>query len=334
MLSKKLVLLSLITFNIVVAQKNDFSLSGKTSNIGDGTYLYLRDLVNGGNIDSALVENNTFKFETDLNESVVYTMLYTQDRKNFKEVWIENSKMTFDASDIDFKNAKISGSKNQTLFEEMLNDIYSSSEEISDEIKKKKKFSFIRNHPNSVVSAYLLYGNKELQKEELYSLFTSLSDEVKQNSLARKIAKNLENNIATIGKEFPDFQVPNNRGELKQISELTGTLTLLQFWSSTCSGSRMMNPDLKDIYEKYNPQGFSIIGISRDRVKENWTNAIKEDNLNWPQLSNLNSWEGEVFQAYGISATPSNILIDKNGVIVAKNVDVEDLENTISKYLN
>ena len=65
-----------------------------------------------------------------------------------------------------------------------------------------------------------------------------------------------------------------------------------------------------------------------------FTKAIEEDKLPWPQLSNLDSWEGEVFQAYGISSTPSNILIDKKGVIVAKNVEVEDLENTISKYLN
>ena len=334
MLSKKLALLSLITCNIIVAQKSDFSLSGKTSNISDGTYLYLRDLVNGGNIDSARVENNNFKFETDLNEPVVYTMLFTQDRKNFKEVWLENSEMTFDASDVDFKNAEITGSQNQALFEEMQNDIYANSEKTSDEIIKKKKVSFIENHPNAVVSVYLLYGNRDLKKEEIHSLFTGLSDEVKQNSLGRKVAKHIQNNIATIGKEFPDFKVPNEQGEIKEISELTGELTLLQFWSSLCPGSRMMNPELKKIYKKYNPEGFSIIGISRDQVKKNWTKAIEEDNLPWPQLSNLDSWEGEVFQAYGISSTPSNILIDKKGVIVAKNVEVEDLENTISKYLN
>lgn len=334
MLSKKLVLLSLITLNLAVAQKDNFSLSGKTSNISDGTYLYLRDLVNGGNIDSARVENNTFKFETDLNESVVYTMLFTKDRKNFKEVWIETSKMTFDASDVDFKDAKISGSQNQKLFEKMQRDIYSNSEETTDESIKKEKISFIKNNPDAVISAYLLHGNRELKKEEIYNLFTGLSDEVKQNSLGRKIAKNLEKNIATIGKEFPDFKVPNNQGEIKQISELTGEITLLQFWSSTCSGSRMMNPDLKEIYKKYNPKGFSVIGISRDKVKDNWTNAIEEDDLPWPQLSNLNSWEGEVFQAYGISSTPSNILIDKKGVIIAKNLEIENLENTISQYLN
>ncbi len=334
MLSKKLVLLSLITLNLAVAQKDNFSLSGKTSNISDGTYLYLRDLVNGGNIDSARVENNTFKFETDLNESVVYTMLFTKDRKNFKEVWIETSKMTFDASDVDFKDAKVSGSQNQKLFEKMQRDIYSNSEETTDESIKKEKISFIKNHPDAVISAYLLHGNRELKKEEIYNLFTGLFDEVKQNSLGRKIAKNLEKNIATIGKEFPDFKVPNNQGEIKQISELTGEITLLQFWSSNCSGSRMMNPDLKEIYKKYNPKGFSIIGISRDKVKDNWTNAIEKDDLPWPQLSNLNSWEGEVFQAYGISSTPSNILIDKKGVIIAKNVEIENLENTISQYLN
>lgn len=334
MFSKKIILLSLIISKVAIAQKIDFSLSGKTSNIKDGTYLYLRDLVNGGNIDSTLVENNNFKFETDLNEPVVYTMLFSKDRKHFKEIWLEDSEMVFDASEIAFKDAKITGSRNQKLFEKMVKDIYSNPEKISDETINKKKVRFIKNHPNAVVSAFLLHGNRELKKEEIYRLFTSLSDEVKHNSLGRKIAKNIENNIATIGKAFPDFKVPNNKGEIKQISELTGKLTLIQFWSSTCPGSRMMNPDLNEIYKKYHSKGLNIIGISKDRVKEKWTDAIAEDNLPWPQLSNLNSWEGEVFQAYGISATPSNVLIDKNGIILAKNIKAENLENTLIKYLN
>ncbi len=330
----KIILLSLMACNIAIAQKKNFTLTGKTSNIKDGTYLYLRDLVNGGEIDSALVNSNSFKFDTELNESVVYTMLFTKDRQNFKEVWIENSKMTFDASNGDFKKAKITGSRNQRLFEEMQDYIYSNVENESKENIQKKKVSFIESHPNSVVSAYLLHGNRELNKEEAFILFANLSDEVKQNSLGKKIAKNLENNIATIGEEFPDFKVQNNKDEMKQISELTGKLTLLQFWSSTCSGSRMINPNLKGIYKKYNSDGFQIIGISRDRNKENWISAIEDDNLPWPQLSNLNSWEGEVFQAYGISSTPSNVLIDGQGIIIAKNVDIQDLENQVSKYLN
>ncbi|MCP9201284.1 AhpC/TSA family protein [Gramella sp. GC03-9] len=334
MFLKNLMLLSLISCNLVIAQKKDFSLSGKTSNINDGTYLFLRDLVNGGNIDSALVKNNSFKFETILTEPVVYTMLFSRDRKNFKEVWIEDSEMTFNSSNVDFKNAKITGSRNQYLFEELIEDTYSNSNNLSKKIIKEKEVSFIKNHPDAVISAYLLHGNKKLNKEEIKGLFKNLTDDVKQSSLGKKIARNIENNIASIGKEFPDFSIPNEKGEIKQISKLTGGLTLLQFWSSTCYGSRLMNPKLKEIYEKYHSEGFRIVGISRDRIKDNWTNAIKEDNLTWPQLSNLESWEGEVFQAYGISTTPSNILINEKGIIVERDIDIEDLDNTISRYLN
>ena len=334
MFSKKLILLSLITCNVVLAQKKDFSLSGKTSNIKDGTYLYLRDLVNGGNIDSALVENNNFKFETDLKEPVVYTMLFSKDRKNFKEVWIEDSEMVFDASLTEFKDAEIKGSKNQELFEKLNDDIYSNEEEISDEIKKEKEVAFINNHPDAVVSVYLLHGNRKLSTKEIRKLFGKLTEDVKQSSLGQKVATSIEKNIAEIGKEFPDFKIPNEHGELKSISDLTGEITLLQFWSSTCSGSRMMHPNLKEVYDKYHLKGLNIVGISRDRIKDNWTKAIKEDNLTWPQVSNLNSWDGEVYQAYGISTTPSNVLIDENGIIVAKNLKGEELENAITKYLN
>ena len=74
----------LFTTLIVNAQEDKFSLTGETPKIADGEYLYMRDLVNGGNIDSARVKNNRFTFNTKLLEPVLYVMLFTKDRSKFK----------------------------------------------------------------------------------------------------------------------------------------------------------------------------------------------------------------------------------------------------------
>ena len=58
MILKKLIFLCLITPNVFIAQNYQFSLSGNTADFEDGTYVYFRDLVNGGDIDSAAVHNN------------------------------------------------------------------------------------------------------------------------------------------------------------------------------------------------------------------------------------------------------------------------------------
>ena len=44
-------------------------------------------------------------------------------------------------------------------------------------------------------------------------------------------------------------------------------------------------PKMKEVYKKYNEKGLTIIGISLDRVKDSWSEAIRKNNLNfWPQI--------------------------------------------------
>ena len=94
-----------------------------------------------------------------------------------------------------------------------------------------------------------------------------------------------------------------------------------------------MNETLKRLYSKHQDKGFEIISISNDLDKSEWIKAIKEDKMKWPQLSNLQDWDGEIFSAYNINSTPSNLLVDKEGKIVAKKIRNENIEKTINKHL-
>jgi peroxiredoxin len=316
------------------AQQYKFSLKGKTSNIEDGTYLYLRDLVTGKYIDSAKVENNSFIMNSDLEDSMIYSMLFTKDRKNFKELWIEGNKMTFDASNTSFSDAIVKGSKSQDLSKKIRSEVHANIVDLPQDTIKKREINFIKQYPNSLVSAYFLNGNRRMTQQEIKELYLALSNEVRESALGQKIANSLEKDMPEIGGKYIDFQVPNENNELQKISDLMGKLTLLQFWSSTCGGSREMNGFLKKVYSKYHPLGLNIIGISKDNSKESWITAINQDNISWSHLSNLEGWDGEVFKTYGISSTPSNLLIDENGVIIGRNLMRNELENKIIQNLN
>ncbi|MBE7639352.1 redoxin domain-containing protein [Salegentibacter sp. BLCTC] len=315
-------------------QQHKFTLTGKTSNIEDGTYLYLKDLVTGKSIDSAKVQNNSFKMNTELEKSMVYSMLFTKDRKNFIELWIEGNEMTLDASNTIFNNAIVKGSKSQDLSKKIRSEVHANIVDLPNDTIKNREINFIKKYPNSLVSAYFLYGNRRMTQQEIKELFTTLSNDVRNSSLGQKIANFLEKDMPEVGEKYTDFQIANENDELQKISELTGKITLIQFWSSTCGGSREMNTTLKKVYDQYHSKGLNIISISKDNSKANWINAINEDNLSWSQLSNLEGWNGEVFKAYGISSTPSNVLIDENGIIISKNLMINELGNKISQSLN
>ena len=237
----------LLVTPIVNAQDNKFSLTGETSEMADGKYLYIRDLVNGGNIDSVLVKSNRFTFNTKLPEPVLYVMLFTKDRSKFKQLWLERSKMTFDASNGKFRNAKVKGSKTQELADKMYKKVFSNVRSISKDSLKQREEVFISNNLNSVLVPYILDGNQKWSQDEVGDVFIKLTRNVQQSYLGERIRSYLEKNIPDIGEKFKNLSAPNQYGETKSLSGLMEDLTLLQFWSSSCKYSRNMNQTLKRV---------------------------------------------------------------------------------------
>lgn len=83
-------------------------------------------------------------------------------------------------------------------------------------------------------------------------------------------------------------------------------------------------PKMKEVYKKYNEKGLTIIGISLDRVKDSWSEAIRKNNLNvWPQIlssetNEKDEKENNLSYLYNCDAIPFYVLIDKEGKVVAK----------------
>src|SRR5699024_4117188 len=102
--------------------------------------------------------------------------------------------------------------------------------------------------------------------------------------------------------------------------DFRGQYVLLDFWASWCAPCRAENPNLVKAYDRFNEDGFTIFGVSLDENREDWLKAIKEDNLKWTQVSDLNAWGNEAARKYGIRAIPANFLIDPEGVIIAKDL--------------
>jgi hypothetical protein len=84
---------------------------------------------------------------------------------------------------------------------------------------------------------------------------------------------------------------------------------------------------------QYHERGFNILGVSLDRDGAAWQKGIAEDELPWPQISDLKYWQNEISTYYGVQFIPQNILIDGNGVIVAKNLEPAQLTDFLSNNL-
>jgi len=137
-----------------------------------------------------------------------------------------------------------------------------------------------------------------------------------------------------IGKKFTDFGLETPEGELLKVSEVhNGSVLLIDFWASWCGPCRRANPEVVEIYNSYHDQGFEILGVSLDRDSASWVKAIADDQLTWSHISDLKYWNSEGAKLYGVSAIPHTVLIDRDGIIIAKNLHGDELREAIEKLL-
>jgi thiol-disulfide isomerase/thioredoxin len=129
------------------------------------------------------------------------------------------------------------------------------------------------------------------------------------------------------------------KGDTIVLSSLKGKLVLIDFWGTWCAPCVEEQKALEELYGKYkstaftNCKGFEIYGVSLDAKKSNWETFITSNKISWIQVSDLKFWRSPVTKTYNIQALPFNVLIDGNGIILAKNLHGLDLEKGIAKLL-
>lgn len=290
-------------------------------------YVYLQRFDNKTftTIDSVKVTDGNFSFKTKVKLPELYGLsLNTANVPLY--VFLEKTPITVKLSPLKNYNASVvEGSAAQELFE-----TYKKTRNV--EISK-----FITEHPASIVSAYALYRNWSYRLTPNQILENiALLDKSQQDSRYVKELKELVTvlNGLAVGKKAPDFVANNPDGKPVRLSENLNGYTLVDFWASWCAPCRKENPNIVSAYKEFHDKGFNVFGISLDKKKESWIKAIKDDHLDWQQVSELVYWNSEIAKLYGVRAIPANYLVDSKGIIVARNLRGEELQTTLKALLN
>lgn len=86
-------------------------------------------------------------------------------------------------------------------------------------------------------------------------------------------------------------------------------------------------------YNEYKDRGFDVLAVSLDKTREAWVKGIEQDGLEYHHVSELKHWNSDIARLYGIRAIPANLLIDKNGIIVGKNLRGTDLDEALRRLI-
>lgn len=146
-----------------------------------------------------------------------------------------------------------------------------------------------------------------------------------------EMTSKLENRIAllqktAIGSLVSNIKMPAKDGILIELNQVKGNYTLVDFWASWCPPCRSESNMLSELYATYYSKGFQIYGISLDSKKQRWIDALEKDNRTWPNVSTVEGFKTPVAIAYGITALPTNFIVNAEGKIIASNIHGKELK--------
>jgi len=358
-----LLLLATIGLSSCTEQKNAYTITGTVSGIDTATvYLKKREAGKWITVDSTALTDHAFSFTgTLLSPEMVYLTMPEKDY--MLPFFLENSPIAISISVDTIVVSKVTGSATHEVYklfmtasEEInkeMNGIYKAYKDARDagdeagmaqadslyeaaEMRKKEMIlSFATEQHTSVVAPFLIMRNAymfELPDLEtvIVSLDTSLAGTPYYDNLVERVTIL---RTVQVGQPAPEFSQADSSGNPFSLSSLRGKVVLVDFWASWCGPCRAENPNVVAAWKEFSPKGFEVLGVSLDEDRGKWLQAVKDDNLAWPQVSDLQGWGNAVSNLYGVNSIPANVLVDQNGMIIARDLRGEALIEKLTEVL-
>lgn len=352
------------TTNIKEVQKV-FSLSLKVSDIDNST-AYIERIVDNeyAVIDTVAIESSHLTYTMPIEQAEIIYVKFDGFKKRLK-LFAENAEVSVIVASLENINETTEVSNGE--LNELMTSYYQEKKNFDEELKKLEdeeneaianndtekvkqinteydrvydemlEFTedFVKDNSNNVLGPYLTQRHLyPFEADRLAPLINGFSEETQSSVYVTELKKRLTilQNVA-VGVPAPNFSQKTPEGKMVSLNTLKGKYLLIDFWASWCPPCRVENPNLVTLYDKYHDKGFDILGVSFDRKQDRWEKAIKDDNLKWTQISDLKGWSNDAGKLYGVRSIPQNVLLDPNGVIIAKNLFGEKLEETIAEVI-
>lgn len=340
-----------------------YTVTGTVDGAADGEVVYLQQTQGRQwvKLDSAVIKNGQFTLEGRQDTAKVCYLTYKGQSEEGRgmDFFLENGEIKVQLAE-DSKSA--TGTPNNDIYQAIRQQLTELNKQASaiyeamgdstltDEQREAKVKDLdaleaqmaeattngISQNITNAVGIYLLKNNYySMSVEELEPIVAQVPAALTDEGIA-SIKDKVEKLKATaVGQKFTDFEMQTPDGKAVKLSDYVGKgkVVLVDFWASWCGPCRREMPNLVEAYKKYRNKGFEIVGVSLDRDAEAWKNGIEKLDITWPQMSDLKYWDCKGAKLYAVSSIPHTVLIDGEGIILARGLHGEELQEQIAEAL-
>lgn len=323
------ILLTSILFITGCNEKTDFTLKGKINNLPSDTLLLLYE-VPEFKLDTLICSNGAFEYSFTPDTLTVFSILFNEQEK--LPIYAEKGKTVELKGDIDNINIKGEGDN------QLMNEIRLLLKDLPYDLAKHKADSIIRSNTYSFTNLYLIekfFANDSVPDYILLNdLIQKQSGIIKDTPyLIRLLSKiNNEKNIGST-QYIQTFHTQDRTGKKFDWKKTRDKLILVDFWASWHAESVAEQDSLENIIKALKNEKFLILSVSLDIEKEAWIKASNRDTTQWIQVCDFKGWDNSVIISQQINKIPSNLLLDKNKRIIAKDIRGEKLIETVKERI-
>ena len=132
------------------------------------------------------------------------------------------------------------------------------------------------------------------------------------------------------GNNAPELAMPDINGNYFLLSQMKPrSYVVILFWASWCPHCQKEMPEILNYYHQMRDKGVDFIGVSLDDKKSDWLDYIKQNKLDWTNISDLRRYDSEAIKLYALRGTPTFFVLDDSLKIVGRTNDLSGLKALI-----